>query len=45
MTLPESITYPGPYGITVALRWGSDIRGGMPGPCTQLIRLNVLPAK
>jgi hypothetical protein len=45
VTLPESITYPGPYGITVALRWGSDIRGGMPGPCTQLIRLNVLPAK
>jgi hypothetical protein len=45
VTLPESITYPGPYGITVALRWGSDIRGGMPGPCTQVIRLNVLPAK
>ena len=45
VTLPESITYPGPYGITVALRWGSDIRGGMPGPCTQLIRMNVLPAK
>jgi hypothetical protein len=44
VTLPEGITYPGPYGITVALRWGSDIRGGMPGPCTQLIRLNVLPA-
>ncbi|MCI0362067.1 MAG: PPC domain-containing protein [Planctomycetaceae bacterium] len=41
VTLPESITYPGPYGITVALRWGSDIRGGMPGPCTPLIRLNV----
>lgn len=45
VTLPESITYAGPYGITVALRWGSDIRGGMPGPCTQLIRMNVLPAK
>ena len=45
VTLPDSITYPGPYGITVALRWGSDIRGGMPGPCTPLIRLNVLPAK
>jgi hypothetical protein len=45
VTLPEGVTYPGQYGITVALRWGSDIRGGMPGPCTQLIRLNVLPAK
>ena len=45
VTLPENITYPGAYGITVALRWGSDIRGGMPGPCTQLIRMNVLPAK
>jgi hypothetical protein len=45
VTLPENITYPGQYGITVALRWGSDIRGGMPGPCTQLIRMNVLPAK
>jgi hypothetical protein len=45
VTLPEGVTYPGQYGITVALRWGSDIRGGMPGPCTQIIRLNVLPAK
>jgi hypothetical protein len=45
VTLPDGINYPGPYGITVALRWGSDIRGGMPGPCTQLIRMNVLPAK
>jgi hypothetical protein len=41
VTLSESITYPGQYGITVSLRWGSDIRGGMPGPCTPLIRLNV----
>lgn len=43
VTLPDSLVYPGPYGITVALRWRSDIRGGMPGPCTQLIRMNVLP--
>lgn len=33
---------PGQYDITVALRWRSDIRIGMPGPCTPLIKLNVL---
>lgn len=37
--------YPGTYGITVAQTWGSDIRVGMPGPCTPLIKLIVIPAK
>lgn len=36
---------PGTYGITLAQTWGSDIRGGMPGPCTALVKLTVLPAK
>ncbi len=36
---------PGAYGITVAQTWRSDIRIGMPGPCTRLIKLTVLPAK
>jgi hypothetical protein len=34
---------PGRYGITVALRWRSDIRIGAPGPCTRLIMLEVTP--
>jgi hypothetical protein len=34
---------PGRHGITVSLRWRSDIRIGMPGPCTPLIALEVLP--
>jgi hypothetical protein len=33
----------GVYGITVAQTWRSDIRIGMPGPCTALIKLIVLP--
>ncbi|MCE9606000.1 MAG: pre-peptidase C-terminal domain-containing protein [Planctomycetia bacterium] len=37
--------HPGTYGITIAQTWRSDIRIGMPGPCTPLIRLTVLPAK
>ncbi|MBI2479390.1 MAG: hypothetical protein HYV60_12385 [Planctomycetia bacterium] len=40
VTLPDHIM-PGRYSIVVSLRWGSDIRVSMPGPCTQLIRLNV----
>lgn len=36
---------PGVYGITVAQTWRSDIRIGMPGPCTELIKLSVVPAK
>jgi len=37
---------PGRYGITVGLRWRSDIRIGMPGPATRLIVLDVAaPAK
>lgn len=34
---------PGPYGITVARSWQSDIRAGMPAPSTPLIPLRVLP--
>lgn len=34
---------PGTYSITVSRAWASDLRGGRPGPCTPLIRLNVLP--
>lgn len=33
---------PGQYDITVGLRWRSDIRIGMPAPCTPLIKLNVV---
>lgn len=42
--LPEDM-FPGIYGITVAQTWRSDIRIGMPGPCTPLIPLTVTPAK
>lgn len=35
--------YPGSYGLVVAQTWGSDIRVGMPGPCTPLLRLHVRP--
>ncbi len=34
---------PGTYGITIAQTWRSDIRIGMPGPCTELIKLTVVP--
>ena len=36
---------PGAYNICVCLAWRSDIRIGMPGPCTPLFPLKVLPAK
>lgn len=42
LKVPEHFR-PGRYGITVSLRWRSDIRIGMPGPCTSLIRLDVTP--
>ncbi len=32
----------GTFGISVAQSWRSDIRIGMPGPCTRLIRLTVV---
>ncbi len=43
--IPLTITewQPGDYDITIARSWGSDLRGGRPGPCTPLIRLHVLP--
>jgi hypothetical protein len=34
-------TPPGEFYFTVARTWGSDIRVGMPGPSTPLIKLNV----
>ncbi len=33
----------GTFAITVAQTWRSDIRIGMPGPCTRIIRLHVEP--
>ena len=34
---------PGVHALVVSLTWRSDIRIGMPGPCTELIALRVLP--
>lgn len=42
LKLPDHLR-PGRYGITVSHRWRSDIRIGMPGPCTPLIHLDVTP--
>jgi hypothetical protein len=36
---------PGTYGIVVSRSWVADLRGGRPGPCTELIILHVKPAK
>lgn len=36
---------PGTYGIVVSRSWAADLRGGRPGPCTELIILHVKPAK
>jgi hypothetical protein len=35
---------PGIYGIVIAMGWSSETRKGMPGPCTEVIYLKVLPA-
>lgn len=43
--LPFTVTDqlpPGTYNICVCLAWRSDIRIGMPGPCTPLFPLKVL---
>lgn len=40
LTLPPEVP-PGEFGIVVAQTWRSDIRVGMPGPCTPLIKLRV----
>ena len=32
---------PGPYEFVIADAWASETRKGLPGPCTQLIRLTV----
>ena len=44
LKVPAEIA-PGTYGIVVAQSWRSDIRIGMPGTCTPLIKLIVEPAK
>ncbi len=36
-------TPPGEFYLTLSRSWGSDIRVGMPAPCTSLIRLVVKP--
>ena len=41
-SLPAQIA-PGRYGIVAGFRWRSDIRIGMPGPCTPIITLDVEP--
>jgi hypothetical protein len=33
----------GTYPLVIARSWRADIRTGMPGPCTQTIKLTVLP--
>ncbi|MEI8383153.1 MAG: PPC domain-containing protein [Planctomycetota bacterium] len=43
-TLPPEMPV-GVFGITVAQTWRNDIRIGMPGPCTSLIKMTVIPAK
>jgi hypothetical protein len=35
---------PGTYGIVISRTWASDLRAARPGPCTPILRLNVLPA-
>lgn len=40
VTIPTSMK-PGNYGLTVADAWSSETRKGIPGPCTQLVRLIV----
>ncbi len=42
---PNDQLPPGSYKICVSLGWRSDIRTGMPGPCTPLFPLRILPAK
>ncbi len=44
VTIPAEM-YPGTYYATVAQTWRSDIRIGVPGPCTALIQLIVETAK
>lgn len=40
VTIPESRA-PGNYEIVVSNAWAGDVRKGLPGPCTPLIRLKV----
>ena len=42
VSLPAELPV-GTFGITVAQTWRNDIRVGMPGPCTCLLKLTVLP--
>ncbi|MBS0206485.1 MAG: PPC domain-containing protein [Planctomycetes bacterium] len=42
VSLPAELPI-GVFGITVAQSWRNDIRVGMPGPCTCLLKLTVVP--
>ncbi len=42
ITVPDG-TPPGPFDVVIAQQWRSDIRIGLPGPCTSLIRIDVRP--
>jgi hypothetical protein len=46
LSLPLTVSTelkPGVYPIVVSRAWAADLRGGRPGPCTPLIRLQILP--
>jgi hypothetical protein len=42
LQVPEGVT-PGNYSLVIARSWRADIRVGMPGPCTSIIKLTILP--
>lgn len=42
LQVPDGVTE-GSYVLVIARSWRSDIRVGMPGPCTAAIKLTVLP--
>ncbi len=42
LEIPASMK-PGVYGIVIARQWLSNLRGGLPGPCTPVIRLKAAP--
>lgn len=42
LKIPDGLTA-GQYALVIARSWRSDIRIGMPGPCTPAIKLTILP--
>src|SRR5262249_34312077 len=42
LQIPDGVTQ-GDYVLVIARSWRSDIRVGMPGPCTAAIKLTVVP--